>query len=248
MHEHHSQMYSCPMHPEVVSDGPGLCSECGMALLPEKKDKKARSSKHEGSHEYNKHAGHSTNIFKVKFWVSLALTIPILLYSKMAEMFFGITAPVFSGSEYLGVILGSIIFFYGGWVFLVGAYRELQARLPGMMTLISLAVITAYVYSLYVVISGTGETLFFELSSLVTIMLLGHWIEMRAVGGAQGALRELSKLLPDTAERIRKSEIRNPKSETNSNTQNPNIETEKVPLKALQVGDWLLVKPGAKVP
>ena len=245
------------MHPEVVSQGPGLCPECGMALLPEKKGKKALSSKHEGGHEYNKHAGHSTNIFKVKFWVSLALTIPIFLYSEMATMFFGIIPPSFglraSNFELLfPALLGTAVFFYGGWVFLIGAYRELQAKLPGMMTLISLAVITAYVYSLYVVVSGTGETLFFELSSLVAIMLLGHWIEMRAVSGAQGALRELSKLLPDTAELIiRNTESRLPAEAASAQAGISNLEneeTKKVPIEELKVGDWVLVKPGAKVP
>jgi Cu2+-exporting ATPase len=127
--------------------------------------------------------------------------------------------------------LGSVVFFYGGWVFLIGAYRELRARLPGMMTLIALAITAAYAYSVFVVLSGGTETLFWELASLVTIMLLGHWLEMRAVSGAQGALRELSKLLPDTAEVLRSGG-----------------ETETVPLESLVVGDKVLVKPGGKVP
>lgn len=237
-----SVVYSCPMHPEITSDKQELCSECGMALVPVKSEKlKVKSS----------HAGHSTNIFKVKFWVSLALTIPIFLYSDMARMLFGFTAPAFAGSKYLGIALGSVVFFYGGWVFLIGAYREIRGRLPGMMTLISLAIITAYAYSIYVVFFGTGESLFFELSSLITIMLLGHWIEMRVVTGAQGALRELSKLLPDKAILIiRKSQITNSKSQTNHNDKitNGETETKEVSLEELKVGNRVLVKPGAKVP
>ena len=233
------KVYSCPMHPEVRSERPGLCPECGMALLAQKHE--ARNSEHEEWKHPDKHKGHSTNIFKKKFWVSLALTIPIFLYSDVTEKLLGFALPTFTGSGYLGIVLGSIVFFYCGWVFLIGAYRELRARLPGMMTLIALAISAAYAYSVFVVTRGGEETLFWELSSLVTIMLLGHWIEMRAVSGAQGALRELSKLLPDTAEVI----IRNTESQI-SNIEKE--ETKKVPIEELKVGDWVLVKPGAKIP
>jgi len=280
-------VFSCPMHPEVTSDKPGLCSECGMALLKQKYE--GGSMKYEGGKEgkhgeHDKHKGHSTNIFRVKFWVSLVLTIPIFLYSEMAEMLFGLHLPdlkignlpaygIQAGWE-LGILfpalLGTAVFFYGGWVFLVGAYRELKAKLPGMMTLISLAIVTAYSYSLYVVALGIlfrqgsgGQALFFELSSLVTIMLLGHWIEMRAVSGAQGALKELSKLLPDKAILIipnsqfpiHKSQTPNSRAElatgqANYNTQitNEEGETREVFLEELKIGDVVLVKPGAKVP
>jgi len=232
-------VFSCPMHPEIVSDTPGLCSECGMALIPVKREKLKVKSSH-GEHDgLDKHKGHSTNIFKIKFWVSLALTIPIFLYSDVTEKLLGLMVPSFAGSEYLGIVLGSVVFFYGGWVFLIGAYRELRARLPGMMTLIALAITAAYAYSVFVVLSGGTETLFFELASLVTIMLLGHWIEMRAVTGAQGALKELSKLLPDIAERLKSKDLRFKEEQ---------IETEKVSLEELRVGDLVLVKPGAKVP
>lgn len=214
--------------------------------------KNAKSKKHNDTHGgHDKHKGHSTNIFKVKFWASLVLTAPLFLYSEMAEMIFGVTMPEFSGTAYLEAALGSIVFFYGGWIFLASAYREFRARLPGMMTLIAIAIVTAYAYSVYIVLRGEGETLFFELGSLTTIMLLGHWIEMRAVSGAQSALRELSKLLPDTAERIRKTQSTGTKNQDKKQTiqsTNRETETERVPLEELKIGDWVLVKPGARAP
>jgi Cu2+-exporting ATPase len=213
------------MHPMVIKDKPGMCPECGMNLVPVKK-----SAQHEDHNSFNKHEGHQTNIFKTKFWVSFILTLPILAYAEIIQEFLKYTPPQFTGSEYLPVILSSIIFFYGGWVFLASAYRELRARMPGMMTLIALAISTAYIYSVAIVLIGKGETLFWELATLITIMLLGHWLEMRAVSGAQSALKELSKLLPDEAEVIR------------------NGKTTTVPLSALMKGDIVLVKPGARVP
>jgi Cu2+-exporting ATPase len=213
------------MHPKVIKDKPGMCPECGMNLVPVKK-----STQHEDHDSFNKHEGHETNIFKTKFWVSFILTLPILAYAEIIQEFLKYTPPQFTGSEYLPVILSSIIFFYGGWVFLASAYRELRARMPGMMTLIALAISTAYIYSVAIVLIGKGETLFWELATLITIMLLGHWLEMRAVSGAQSALKELSKLLPDEAEVIR------------------NGKTTTVPLSALMKGDIVLVKPGARVP
>ena len=179
---------------------------------------------------HNKHEGHSTAMFGKKFWVCLALTVPVVLYSDIVKAVFDYTPQVFTGSAYLPAVLGSVVFFYGGWVFLVGAWREIRGKSPGMMTLISLAILAAYLYSVYVVLLGPGEPLFWELTTLITIMLLGHWLEMRAVRGAQGALRELAKLLPDTAEVIR------------------NGETVTVSLSELKEGDVVLVRPGAKVP
>lgn len=220
-----STTYTCPMHPQVTKDKPGMCPECGMNLIPVKKP-----PQHEDHDSFNKHEGHQTNIFKMKFWVSFILTLPILAYSEIIQEFLQYTPPPFPGSEYLPIVLSSVIFFYGGWVFLVSAYRELRAKLPGMMTLIALAITTAYVYSVAIVFIGAGETLFWELATLITIMLLGHWLEMRAVSGAQSALKELSKLLPDEAEVIR------------------NGKTSKVPLSELVRGDIVLIKPGGRVP
>jgi Cu2+-exporting ATPase len=176
-----------------------------------------------------RHAGHSTQMFFRKFWVSLALTIPVVLYADVFKMLFGWAPPSFPGSVYLPLVFASIVFFYGGWVFLIGARREVQARMPGMMTLIGMAISAAYLWSVYAIFAGE-EALFWELTTLITIMLLGHWIEMRAVSGAQGALKELSKLLPDTAEVIR------------------NGKTETIALSELRENDTVLVRPGTKIP
>jgi Cu2+-exporting ATPase len=217
------KIYTCPMHPEVIKDHAGLCPLCGMNLVPGVREA-------EVAHGADKHAGHKTNIFKTKFWVSFILSIPVVLYSDIVQTLLKWQAPVFPGSKYVPLVLASIIFFYGGWIFLASAKRELKARLPGMMTLISLAITVAYTYSLYVVITGGTETLFWELATLITIMLLGHWMEMRAVTGAQGALKELSKLLPDQAEILRDGKA------------------VVVPLSEIKEGDIVLIKPGSKVP
>lgn len=187
-------------------------------------------SHHQKAIEHDKHAGHHTTDFLNKFWISLAITIPVFFYSEMALMVFGIRGPEFPYWQYVVLALGTVVYFYCGWVFLVSAYRELRAKLPGMMTLIAIAVTTAYAYSVFAVVAGQMEELLFELSSLITIMLLGHWIEMKSVQGTQGALKELSKLLPDTAEVVRGGA------------------TEIIALADLKIGDIVLVKPGAKVP
>jgi len=170
-------------------------------------------------------------MFQRPFWISLLLTIPVLLYSELFQELLGYTAPAFPGSLYIGAVLGSIIYWYGGWVFLRGAVDELRARTPGMMTLVALAISTAYFYSVALTFGlVAGMPFYWELATLVTIMLLGHWMEMRAVGSAQSALNELAKLLPDTAERI------------------VDDQTEMVPVSALGIGDLVLVRPGASIP
>ena len=220
--------YTCPMHPEILQDSPGICPECGMNLLLEK----LSLSRHRTSptSHFDKHAGHSTETFLKKFWISLVLTVPVVLYSDVVEKILGWPTPVFIGSRYLPLVLGSIVFFYGGGVFLTGAYRELKARLPGMMTLIGIAISAAYFYSVWATFGALEHTLFWELTTLITIMLLGHWLEMRAVSSAQGALKELSKLLPDTAEIIRGGK------------------TEMIPLSELREGDIVFVRPGGRIP
>lgn len=185
------------------------------------------------SHESNKHAGHSAAMFLDKFWLSLILSIPVIFYSDILEKVFSAmgkwSPPAFPGSGYLPLVLGSIVFFYGGWVFLASAKREIQGRTPGMMTLIAIAITTAYAWSVYATFAGL-PTLFWELTTLITIMLLGHWIEMKAVSGAQGALKELSKLLPDKVEVIRGDVA------------------EAIPISELKENDLVLVKPGEKIP
>src|SRR3989344_3024488 len=235
--EQQKQFYTCPMHPEIRKEMPGMCPECGMALVETRGEGRGTKDKGQGTRDerrgtrkngeqgaYNKHGGHSTAAFLRKFWVSLVLSVPIILYSEFPQT-------AFPGARYLPLALASVIFFYGGWVFVASAWRELRARLPGMMTLIALAIITAYSYSVYTVFSEDGEALFWELATLITVMLLGHWIEMRAASGAQGALKELSKLLPDTAERI-----------------GTDGKKEIVAVEALRVGDRVFVRPGVRVP
>lgn len=222
------KMYTCPMHPEIMKDKPGMCPLCGMNLIPV-------TIEHDATHnheEHDKHSGHTTSSFSflTKFWISLIISVPIFFYSEMAMELFGIRGPEFLGWQYATLFLGTIIYFYCGWIFLASAYRELRSKLPGMMTLIAIAITSAYAYSIFSVVSGSMHELLFELASLITIMLLGHWIEMKSVQGAQGALRELSKLLPDMAEVIR------------GNT------TVIIPLRDLKAGDAVLIKPGAKVP
>ena len=185
---------------------------------------------HQGPEGLSKHAGHQTADFLKKFWLTLALTVPIILYSDLPQVFFSWSPPQFFGAKYLPLLLGSIIYFYGGGVFIAGAIKELRARLPGMMVLIALAITAAYAYSLFSQIWGNGHTLFWELATLIVVMLLGHWIEIRAVQGAEGALHELAKLLPDTAEVIR------------------GLTTAIIPLNELKESDVVLVKPGGKIP
>ena len=152
------------MHPEIIQDHPGLCPECGMNLIPAKAPKRdMHAGMDHGEHggaSFDKHAGHNTNIFRTKFWVSLVLSIPLVVYSDMTQAIFHWSAPTFPGLLYIQLVLASIIFFYGGWVFIASAWRELQAKLPGMMTLISLAITTAYVWSVYAVFAGRSDTLF----------------------------------------------------------------------------------------
>ncbi len=185
---------------------------------------------HAGHAGHDKHAGHSVGMFRDKFWISLALTVPTLIWGHMLPRALGYTPPALPRATWIPPVFGTAVFFYGGWVFIHGAWRELRDRLPGMMTLIALAISVAFLFSSAVTLGYRGMPLWEELATLVTIMLLGHWIEMRSISQAQGALGELTKLLPNTAVRLKGQE------------------TEEVPIGALRVGDLVLVRPGAGVP
>ena len=187
-------------------------------------------STHAAHGAHDRHAGHSVEMFRDRFWITLALTIPTLVWRDMIQGWLRFTAPSFAGSAYAAPVFGTAVFLYGGWVFIEGALRELRDRLPGMMTLISLAISVSFLFSLAVTLGYPGEALWWELATLVTIMLLGHWIEMRSIFQASGALSELAKLLPSTAQRIVGERI------------------EEVPIASLAEGDLVLVRPGASVP
>jgi Cu2+-exporting ATPase len=169
-------------------------------------------------------------MFRDKFWLSFALTIPVVFWSTDVQHWFGYRAPSFPGSNLIAPILGTVVFVYGGLVFIRGAWRELADHKPGMMTLISLAITVAFGTSLAATFGLFEIEVWWELASLITIMVLGHWLEMRAISQARGALNALAALLPDTAERVR------------------GAETQTVPLSELQVGDVVLVRPGTRVP
>ncbi|ELY87337.1 copper-translocating P-type ATPase [Natrialba hulunbeirensis JCM 10989] len=201
-----------------------------------------RSSDHEPSdqadeeragHDHEAHVDHAGHeeLFKQRFFVCLVLSLPVLYYSPMLQEWFGYAAVAFPGSEFVGPVLGTIVFLYGGVPFLRMGAVEARNREPGMMLLISLAITVAFVYSVAAVAFGIGEPFFWELVTLVVIFLLGHWIEMRSVRRASGALDELAELMPDTAERITEDG-----------------ETKAVRVDELTKDDLVLVRPGANVP
>ncbi len=164
---------------------------------------------------HDRHEGHSVAMFRDKFWLSLALTIPTVLLSPEVAGWIGYTIPSIPGIEYVPAVLGTVIFFYGGLVFLRGARGELADRKPGMMTLISLAIVVAFVTSWAGTLRLFDVEIWWELATLITIMLLGHWLEMRSIAQARGALNALAELLPDTAERVTEAgteEVPSPRS------------------------------------
>ncbi|HET7104890.1 MAG TPA: heavy metal translocating P-type ATPase [Terracidiphilus sp.] len=183
--------------------------------------------KHSG---HDRHAGHSVAMFRDKFWLSLTLTLPVVFWSGEVQHWLGYRAPVFPGSAWIPAILGTIVFLYGGSVFMRGARGELSDRQPGMMTLISLAIIVAFVASFAATLGYFEVDVWWELATLITIMVLGHWLEMKAITQARGALDALAALLPDSAERLTESGI------------------EIIPVAELSVGDLVLVRPGSRVP
>jgi len=169
-------------------------------------------------------------MFRQKFWGTLALSIPTLVWAPMLQRWFHYTAPAFPGARLIPALFGTAVYFYGGWVFIRGAKGELEARLPGMMTLIALAITVSFVFSLAVTLGYPGMDLWWELATLVTIMVLGHWIEMRSIVQASGALKELTMLLPAVAARVRGDRI------------------EEVSLDQLRQDDVVLVRPGSGIP
>jgi Cu2+-exporting ATPase len=185
-----------------------------------------------GEHPQAAHADHSGHeqMFRKRFWISLALSIPVLLYSPMLQMLLGFTMPPIPGIEWITLGLAVIVFVYGGLPFVRMAVPEVRNRQPGMMTLISLAISVAFIYSVLAQLANLGEGFFWELVTLIDVMLLGHWIEMRSVRQASGALNELAKLMPDTAERLTHHD-----------------ETEVVPVAQLRTGDVILVRPGQNI-
>ena len=196
-------------------------------------------SDHDGHHGGN-HGGHGSGhgghgdhaaMFRDKFWLTLALTIPVVAYSHMIQMWLGYTAPTFPGSQWVAPVLGTVIFFYGGWPFLAGGIDEVKRRRPGMMLLISLAITVAFVASVATTLGFLADLDFWwELAALISIMLLGHWLEMKAVGQASDALSKLGELLPDDAERVTDQGV------------------ETVAIAQLQRGDVVLVRSGGRVP
>ena len=156
---------------------------------------------HAGRHGHGGHGDHAA-MFRGRFWVSLALSVPVVLYSEMIQMWLGFTAPLFPGSGWVAPVLGTFIFAWGGWPFLEGGLDEARSKQPGMMLLIAMAITVAFVASAATTFGFFDLDFWWELALLVTIMLLGHWLEMRAVGKASGALEALAELLPDEAERV----------------------------------------------
>ena len=237
------------MHLQVIKDEPGKCPLCGMDLVPMGGSKKETHSHHghhqhhdhkEHSHHsenhshhsdsgYDKHEGHHTHDFLKRFWVSLIITVPILLLSEMIQHWFGFTI-AFPGDKYVLLTLGTIIYIYGGMPFLKGMVGEIKAKAIGMMTLVAIAITVAYVYSVAVALGLNGMDFFWELATLIVIMLLGHWLEMRSTMAASKALQSLVALLP------------------NDVTVERNGEAIKIKLEALKNGETIIIKPGDKIP
>ncbi len=220
-HQHALQKYTCPMHPQIIRDAPGKCPLCGMTLEPMKM---ATADGH------GKHTNHTGMIadFQKRFYVVLALTVPIMLLSPMIQQFMGVNWQ-FQGSSYLLFALSTVVYFYGGMPFLKGLIDEIKAKNIGMMFLIGFAITVAYIYSVAIVFGLEGMGFFWELATLILIMLLGHWIEMKAVAGASKELELLVQLMPAEAHMIMPNMVHDVRTDT------------------LKEGDMILIKPGEKV-
>ncbi|HMR57595.1 MAG TPA: HAD-IC family P-type ATPase, partial [Cyclobacteriaceae bacterium] len=252
-HQHRNQQFTCPMHPEVVKDAPGKCPKCGMDLIPISNSKGEHSGHqhhrpHESGHEQHDmkvekhsehkhqqsgHSGHAHHAgmiddYKKRFYIVLVLTIPIMALSPMIQRWLGVDW-MFTGSSYVLLLLSSIVYFYGGWPFLIGLKDEVKSKSPGMMTLVAVAITVAYVYSVAIVLGLTGMDFFWELATLILIMLLGHWIEMKSIMSASRELELLVQLMPSEAHLIHGEHITEVKTED------------------LKAGDIILIKPGEKI-
>ncbi|AFY70014.1 copper-translocating P-type ATPase [Thalassoporum mexicanum PCC 7367] len=198
-------------------------------------DRQHHSHAHHQNHDshdhggHDKHAGHSPEMFKQRFFGSLVLTLPILYFSQQLQDWLSYQAVSFPGSVWISPLFGIVIYFYGGWVFIQGAWHEFQSKI-GMMTLIALAISVAFIYSLAVSLGLEGKPFYWELATLIDIMLLGHWVEMASVQGASQALQELSSLVPNEAHLIRDGEIQD------------------IPVDQIQVEDVILIRPGEQIP
>ena len=235
-HSLHQLQYTCPMHPEIIQDEPGNCPRCGMDLVPLNTEKKGHQSTlhdHEKDNPQMGHSGHDhhgmmIDDFKKRFYAVLAITIPIMLFSEMIQHWLNFRIH-FPGIKYVLLFLSTLVFFYGGWPFLKGWWNEMKIKNPGMMTLIGFAISVAYIYSAATVFGLEGMDFFWELATLILIMLLGHWIEMRSIAGASRELELLVQLMPDNAHLVYNDQIRDVKTDT------------------LAEGDIVLIKPGEKI-
>jgi len=215
--QHELQKYTCPMHPHILRDGPGKCPICGMNLEPVAG----------GAHRAVNHSGMIAD-FRRRFIVVLILTIPIMLLSEMIQQWLNFKIS-FPGSKYVLLALSSVVYFYGGWPFVKGLVGELRVKNPGMMTLIGFAITVAYIYSVATVFGLMGMDFFWELATLILIMLIGHYIEMKSVSGASRELELLGQLMPDDAHLVSGEKITDVKTAT------------------LKENDIVLIKPGEKV-
>lgn len=223
------------MHPQILKDEPGKCPLCGMALVPFGKTDNHDHKHHDhgedqhSAHLHDKHEGHQTHDFLKRFWISLIITVPILALSHMIQNWLGYSLE-FTGDKYVLLALGTLIYLYGGMPFLKGMVGEIRAKAIGMMTLVAIAISVAYFYSTAVVFGLQGMDFFWELATLIVIMLLGHWLEMRSQMAASKALQTLVALLP------------------NEVTVERNGEAYKIRLDEMANHDIVIIKPGEKVP
>ncbi len=253
-HKHERKQYTCPMHPEVIKDAPGKCPKCGMDLIPlstssdppvghkhehtHHADQRTEHQRMEGMQAHDdKHSGHGgghahragiIEDFKKRFYTVLALTIPIMALSPMIQHWLDLYL-VFPGSSYALMLLSTVVYFYGGRPFLLGLKDEVRARALGMMTLVGVAITVAYIYSVAIVFGLPGMDFFWELATLVLIMLLGHWIEMKSIMSASRELELLVQLMPSEAHLVQGNQITDVKTET------------------LNAGNIILIKPGEKI-